>query len=800
MRRFFIFYVLPVLALLMFATAPLWMGEGTLYLRDVLTSHYPLKAAQAQLFERGEWLPLVDPYRAGGQPFLGNPNALPLYPTNLLLFVVHPLRALNAHFWIHLLLAPFAMFWLGRAWGLSRPAAWAAGTVYATSGFVLSLMNLYNLIAGAALAPAFVAAVLDAWRQPRPRSTALAGLLWALLVLAGDPLFALLAFVAAGSAGYAADRQMPRAPLRLGAALVCGTALTLPMVVEFLRILPLSLRGYRQYSPESALLQSFDPRSLVEWILPLAFGPPDLGYWGQRFSDGLPPLFYSLAPGLLVLALVPLARRSPLMYWGFGLVAGGIFLALGSWNPLVRALYEVPGAAALRYPIKVWLVVALGGAILAGAGFERLLHGGGQRRFGWVLAALTLAYLALWSVLSFGDAGFLRTLEPERLRGDLLDAVRLRWAGLAFLSLAFLAALAGAAVLLRRRPALGGMLLLAVHTASQLFFLRPLIAADAIEPYLEAPKILGAVPADARVVHGGFKNLFGEQRIDLRRIALPDLDTRWLARTHAAQLYPQAGIAQGRRYELNPSPEGLDAFLTFSLVQALERKSDAERLHILAASGVDVLLLDRALAPSTTRGLAELLSRGTTAIGDVFVYAVTDPAPDVLFATEILAAPDLGAALATLADPGFDPRKSVSLPGKTETTSRPGVSGQARIFEERADRIEIEVEAPESGVVVLQRTYLPIYRATIENAAGERASGDVRPANFHRLGVEVPAGTRRLILEADRRPTRLAFAAAGLGLLGLTFLARNTRRTEETQRIERLKERFRRGTDEPPTR
>ncbi|MEM7587841.1 MAG: hypothetical protein AAF560_30915, partial [Acidobacteriota bacterium] len=285
--RFLLLYAAPTLVLLALAVWPLMRGAETLTMRDVLTSHYPLKSSQAEALRQGE-IPLVDPYRGGGQPLLGNPNALPLYPSNLLYLVGSPLWALNAHFWLHLLLAPLAFFWLGRAWGLSRAAAWAGGVCYVSSGFFLSLLNLYNLVAGAALAPAFIAASLDAWHRDHStsrarRSLALAGLLFGLLILAGDPMFALIALalavtaVAARRADSASWRQrVPASTL----VLVCGALLAAPMVVELLRILPLSYRGYWQFSMRAALSQSWDPRSFVEWLLPFFFGRPDFTFWG----------------------------------------------------------------------------------------------------------------------------------------------------------------------------------------------------------------------------------------------------------------------------------------------------------------------------------------------------------------------------------------------------------------------------------------------------------------------------------------------------------------------------------------
>ncbi len=62
MRRFGLLYVAPTLLLLTVAMMPLVLGTRTLYVRDVLTSHYSLKASQAEALRRGE-LPLVVPCR-----------------------------------------------------------------------------------------------------------------------------------------------------------------------------------------------------------------------------------------------------------------------------------------------------------------------------------------------------------------------------------------------------------------------------------------------------------------------------------------------------------------------------------------------------------------------------------------------------------------------------------------------------------------------------------------------------------------------------------------------------------------
>ncbi|HUO87262.1 MAG TPA: hypothetical protein VM617_07710, partial [Thermoanaerobaculia bacterium] len=197
--------VLP-LAALAWALLPVILGSETLFLRDLFAAQLALREALADGFAAGR-MPLVDLHRLG-QPMAGNPNAVPFYPTAALHLVAPLFWAFNAHFWLHFFVAPFAMAWLARELGLGRRSAWAAGVVFAFSGYYASQLVFLNLIAGVTLAPALAAAVLatsNRVRAGRRRAAAAcaaaAGGLWALVLLAGDPMTALLA--AAIAAGVA---------------------------------------------------------------------------------------------------------------------------------------------------------------------------------------------------------------------------------------------------------------------------------------------------------------------------------------------------------------------------------------------------------------------------------------------------------------------------------------------------------------------------------------------------------------------------------------------------------------------
>jgi hypothetical protein len=459
---------------------------------------------------------------------------------------------------------------------------------------------------------------------------------------------------------------------------------------------------------------------------------------------------------------VPLAgvRRSPGALWGWWLAGAGLFLALGKWNPLVRLLYELPGAAVLRYPVKAWLLVALGASLLCGAGFERLVDGDGRRLMARLLAAAALFYAAAWAALGATSLG-------EGLAGEADGHQRLRWTGLCLMTLGFLALITMSLYLMRRHAALGGALLVAVHLVSQVYFLRPLVDVDAAEPYRRRPELLDVIPAEARLVHGGLRDLFGPQRLTRGALPFPDARTNWLTRSHFEQLYPSSGIAWGRRYELDPSPEGLDSFLTFSVTQLLPRMNDAERLRVLAASGVGVLLLDRPLDAGPSPPV-RLLARRPIPAGELHVYELPRTAAAVQLVHRVHRVPHMNAAASVLASLAFDPTTEVVLPGDGPSVlDRPPEesAGRAELVRETADELAVEVDARVDAVLVVQRTFHGIYRATVDGEAVE-----VLPANLHRLGVEVATGTHEVRIRVDRRPIRAGWTAAALGVLGLAAL------------------------------
>ena len=312
--------------------------------------------------------------------------------------------------------------------------------------------------------------------------------------------------------------------------------------------------------------------------------------------------------------------------------------------------------------------------------------------------------------------------------------------------------------------------LILLHVLSQLFLLRPLMSSDDAATYLEEPPALAFVEPSETVVMGKSPRLLGGPTPD----RFPDEGLHWLSRTWWAELQPLSGVQHGLHYELNISPEGLDSFLERAAADSMQVLGDRDRLRLLRTWGVDVILLYRPLPVTALLGSAEddrrELARLRTA-QPVFeellhFYEVVDPVPDAVLVTAIDRVPHLGATLERLVEPSFDARRRAVLaaPSQPAAVGPDGEPGTVEWVEKGVHRLRLRTASQQAGALVLQRSYLPIYRA--------RVNGEPVPiavANLSRLSVELQAGEHEVEIYVDRRPFLWSLLGLPLGLLLLLY-------------------------------
>ena len=180
-------------------------------------------------------------------------------------------------------------------------------------------------------------------------------------------------------------------------------------------------------------------------------------------------------------------------------------------------------------------------------------------------------------------------------------------------------------------------------------------------------------------------------------------------------------------------------------------------------------MLDRELAPEARAQVREIAREehfGQT----VRLYEIADRAREVEFATRVVPAPQMNAALEAIFDPAFDPHRTVVVPGSgevRETTPSIGGEPQVKLIENRREAVVIEVSSSVDGLLYLRRAFLPLWRVAID---GESAATVV--AQVAHLGVAVPAGRHQVRFWIDRRPLAAGLGLALLGLLGVGWLLR----------------------------
>lgn len=256
----------------------------------------------------------------------------------------------------------------------------------------------------------------------------------------------------------------------------------------------------------------------------------------------------------------------------------------------------------------------------------------------------------------------------------------------------------------------------------------------------------------------------------------PDPRMAWPVRQDFYALIPSSGVLHGLRYELNRSAEGLESFLLRIAYEAVHAaRSDADRIRALSRWGVEYVIADEPLVdvPGT---LARRAGSFPGVTHPVLVYRLPRAAPEVLFAETELLVPHLNGAWDLLRSPGLDTERHVVLPGpedepvpelpEVSTTPRGppegSLEGRVRVLSRGPESLDVETESPVPGVLVFQRSLLPVWRGSVDGEPVE-----LEPANLYRIGARVPAGRHRVRLWVDRRPLVLSGVAAAFGLLGL---------------------------------
>ncbi len=438
---------LPCLALFvllnLFFFGNILFTQSTLFYRDIGGYHHPLKKLVTEAYANGQW-PLWNPYIQFGQPLLGNPNAMAVYPTQLLFHLLPFEWAFDLNLVLHCLIGGIGAFYLARRLGFSRAGALAAGIAYNFSGVMLSFVNLPLLAAIAGVLPWLAFFLVEVVQKPRVVTVAALSLVIGLLFLVLEPLTcaaALLFLLPLGAYAWvtrAAGVSGRIVALALLVALVSGFCLSALQVFPTLEMLEASGR-HAGLDFSKAAFWSVHPLSLTQMLFPAVWQDHfDLRsahtYWSSVFFEGREAYIVSCYCGLscLLLAVLGLffSEKVALKWMLAAVTCAALVLALGRYTPVYRFLYDFAAPFRFgRYPAKYLLAAALSTALLAGLGIDALMSIRIQIHTSKVKRRLA-AYLLIVSALLTGSAFLTTTRFWEKFGGHVADnAIRLHFGG-----------------------------------------------------------------------------------------------------------------------------------------------------------------------------------------------------------------------------------------------------------------------------------------------------------------------------------------------------------------------------------
>ena len=762
------------LAVLIAFVLPGLVRGGALYLRDINMVWLPQVESFVRGVAAGSW-PLWDTYSGLGRPLLADPRAEILYPPTWLNLVLRPATYYALFTVAHLALAGAGMARLARRDGLGPVASATAAGVWTAGGPLLSLVSMWHHLAAAAWLPWVVLAFDGLVPRTSARTVAWAAAALAVQVVAGSPdLTALTALIVVVRllpilARERADRGPRLAALAASAALGLGLS-----AAQWLPTLDVVRRSARWAAAGGATTWSLHPLALVELVLPARWADLSLTAGATlALLEGKEPWMRSVYLGAAAAALVaaglatPRPRRGTLAL----LLVAGVGLALGPHAPLYAIVAVLPGANALRFPVKALLVASFAWSLLAGAGVEALGEGTRRARAAAMATAAAMGALemAAWMALGASTAG-------RGVLGPLLAAAAPVWV----------------------RPPLATSAAIAAAVAMALWLGGRRVPYAAIAASVALLAVADLAWRHRELNPTAPRALFAYRPAVLDAIGASD-DTRLYVYDYSMD--PGVPVRAPRRwpYRLARVPEGWTPSASLVLgVHAYLNPPTAARWGVLGSYDLDILGFDAVPVDRLTHRLREVEGtpahlrllqigavsrvlalepaawwRDLVAVGEVpgffadpiHIFRVPDPLPRA-YAVDGVRVARGEAALFALEDPGFDPRREVVLEQGTPHPPAPGMAGTVLLTRTGADVLEASVDMGRDGQLVLVDAYDPGWRATVD---GRPVT--VARANVAFRAVAVPAGRHRVRL-AYRPPAVLiglvvsAVAVAGVSLLG----------------------------------
>jgi len=399
------------IGLLVIVIAAAWsdillLGRG-FYLEDVISYHYPMKAAVREVVSRGT-IPYWNRLVSSGQPMAANPAYEVWYPPQWLVFLPSFHYGLQLHIVLHIFIAAIGMYLLLRSLDLSIAASIFGALAFVFSGPYLSLSAKLTLLFAISWMPLvlyFVRQIVGGRAGSPPSSLFFAGaaLTAAMQLLIGEPTIVLQTWGLI--AAYVIWRRSFRRDVPRAAAVAVVAAL-----VAAVQLIPAI-----DFARDTARASGFPFVIVSNWSMPLIRpaemlipslfehirgengAPMVRSMYAYRTDAYIGEIYLGMFVALLAAAGFIVGRRfrgATLTLFAIAFIA-----AAGGHTPLLKVLYNLHLMRTIRYPEKFILAGAFVLIVWAAMLFDRLRDDDALARTMMILASIA-AVVMLFAISS----------------------------------------------------------------------------------------------------------------------------------------------------------------------------------------------------------------------------------------------------------------------------------------------------------------------------------------------------------------------------------------------------------------
>ena len=747
-----------------------WLLSGTVVPWDSKNHFYPMFRFLADALQRGE-VPLWNPYHFAGHPSVADPQSLIFTPSMALFALIAPhasMQVFDAVILAHLAVGGICVLGLFRRWRWHPAGAVLAALIFMLGGAASSRLQHTGMIISYSFFPAALWSLELALERRSYRFAFLFGICASLMALGRDQVAFLMCMVLVGrlifaafQSGQALDYLRARAGVLALSVTVIGSILFIPALLT-MQFLGDSNRPGIAFGVAAA--GSLAPVNLITLIVPNFFGSLDhvYDYWGPDYETMPRADWTDRAVNYLFIGTLPILL---ILWHGFGagrlfgrgirffmiIFATAMLYALGRYTPFFALAFDwLPGVSLYRRPADATFIVNICFAFAAGYLLHRYVEDGPPRPF---LAlpkqlALTLAAATALAIAILIGSGLAFSLREGRLTtslGQLGVAAALGIAGVALLF----------GLKARRWRGIAASLFVVLSGGEILW--RNAASSLNAEPVERYSVFAAMKPDEAAGIEVLRREIAAKMREgDHPRVEILGLGGPWQNASMVLKLENTLGYnplrIDGYERAVGPGDNAGDPNLRHFPGTFRGYKS-----HLAALLGIEYLVLDRPLA-RLPRPVPRPAATPIYASDTMYIYKLGKTAPRAYFASKIKAV-DSEQVLDEHVLPDFDGTREVLIDQSSMADLRiahdqvlgEGAGGalskaidapdQSRlsIVKYGDNSVEIEVDADQTGIVVLHDLFYPGWEVRVD---GRRQP--VLHANILFRGVEVSAGRHRI--------------------------------------------------------